>query len=47
LLNATDRFAQDVKQTLTDSVSTWKDRMMKTLNQADNVTTAEADQLHS
>jgi gas vesicle protein len=48
LLNATDQFAQDIKQILKDSALAWKERMILTLNDPDSITSStKDDQLHA
>lgn len=45
ILDATDRFTHDIKQTLLDSVSELKANLMQTMNKIDRIPSTEVDQL--
>lgn len=47
ILNATDRFTHDVKQTLLDSVSEMKESLLQTLNKIERTPASEVDQLQA
>lgn len=47
ILDATDRFTHDVKQTLLDSVSELKTSLMQTLNKIERNPSSEVDQLQA